>query len=180
LSEPPPPETPADPPEPAADPPGWQASRADVEGLRVSRATLAAGIATVIGVGAILGGTAWGKEQLALSFTKMSEPSVELFFSEPRGKYGCRTGNRRYIGFTLVNHDRAARSFDYVVRITRVAPAPPGSTVVVRGQVRLGREAGRPTRVGVPSQTGQQFSVEVTVVGLPQRIALTCGAQVRR
>lgn len=132
----------------------------------------------MIGAGAALGGTAWGKEQLALSFSRVPEQSVELFFSEPRGKYGCRTGNRRYIGFTLINHYRAARSFDYVARVTPAAS--PGSMTASRGTVRLGRGAAGPTRVGIPPGAGPRYSVEVTLAGLPQRLALTCGGQAPR
>jgi hypothetical protein len=150
---------------PAAEPPG-----AAVEGFRVTRRFLAGSVALGVGAAALLGGTSWGKEQLALSFTRIPDSSVELFFTDPQ--HPCGSG-RRDLEFTTVNHYRTARSFEYSVRVTSGGPGGPVHTS--RGRVRLEHEAGRPTRVGLPASTGRQYVVEVSLTGLPQRIVLTCG-----
>jgi hypothetical protein len=141
-------------------------------GFAVPVGRVLAGLALAALVPALLGSTGWGRRQLALSFTRLPDRSVELFFTDPHAGRACTPG-RITADFTLINHDGSRRSLGYTVALS--APGVP--TATSHGTVTLSAGGRQRLRVDLSPRPVGRYSVHVVLDDLRQQINLTCGRQ---
>lgn len=144
---------------------------------------VAAALTPLVLLFAVLFGTSWGRDQVRLTFTRLPDSYLEMYFDDPTVTARCpAAGSPWRLDVAFVNRSTDPRDVGWTASVTPLAPSGAASgpaRAVASGDLALPALTGQITVVQVVAPS-TDFRVEVVVPAEPgqrlseQRLSALC------